>query len=139
MRKTISCNAVWRVLCGTAESENQSCFTLWIHINWGEPTVPRKKSMKLQLKTKDFKRIINNRTISQYYRNRVIPMEEKGLHSNDLTKDTLSVLRDKGNNGNKISKNSWNISNIKTSYIHINVSFDKWRYAKTMPQEIRWM
>ncbi len=33
-------------------------------------------------------------------------MEEKGLHSNDLTKDTLSVLRDKGNNGNKISKNS---------------------------------
>ena len=25
MRKTISCNAIWRVLCGTAESENQSC------------------------------------------------------------------------------------------------------------------
>ena len=28
VRKTISCNAIWRVLCGTAESENQSCFTL---------------------------------------------------------------------------------------------------------------
>ena len=27
MRKTISCNAIWRVLCGTAESEKQH---LWL-------------------------------------------------------------------------------------------------------------
>ena len=30
----------------------------------------------------------------------------RGLHSKGLTEDTLSVLRDGGNNGNEISKNS---------------------------------
>lgn len=47
-----------------------------------------------------------SRTISQYCRNRVMPMEGRGLHSKGLTEDTLSVLRDGGNNGNEISKNS---------------------------------
>ena len=32
-------------------------------------------------------------------------MEGRGLHSKGLTEDTLSVLRDGGNNGNEISKN----------------------------------
>ncbi len=50
--------------------------------------------------------MVGNQTISQYCRNRVMPMEERGLHSNGLTEDTLSVLRDRGNNGNEISKNS---------------------------------
>ena len=35
-----------------------------------------------------------------------MPMEGRGLHSKGLTEDTLSVLRDGGNNGNEISKNS---------------------------------
>ena len=39
-------------------------------------------------------------------RNRAMPMEGRGLHSKGLTEDTLSVLRDGGNNGNEISKNS---------------------------------
>ena len=44
---------------------------------------------------------------STYYcRNRAMLMEGRGLHSKGLTEDTLSVLRDGGNNGNEISKNS---------------------------------
>jgi len=39
-------------------------------------------------------------------RNRAMPMEGRGLHSKGLTEDTLSVLRDGGNNGNEISENS---------------------------------
>lgn len=35
-----------------------------------------------------------------------MPMEGRGLHSKGLTEDTLSVLRDGGNNGNEISKNA---------------------------------
>lgn len=31
-----------------------------------------------------------------------MPMEGRGLHSKGLTEDTLSVLRDGGNNGNEI-------------------------------------
>ena len=57
-----------------------------------------------------------------------MPMEGRGLYSKGLTEDTLSVLRDGGNNGNEISKNSWDIGNIKTSYIYISVPLDKWRY-----------
>lgn len=35
-----------------------------------------------------------------------MPMDGRGLHSKGLTEDTLSVLRDGGNNGNEISENT---------------------------------
>ena len=50
--------------------------------------------------------MVGDRTIPWYCRNRAMPMEGRGLHSKGLTEDTLSVLRDGGNNGNEISENS---------------------------------
>lgn len=63
-------------------------------------------------------------------------MEGRGLHSKGLTEDTLSVLRDGGNNGNEISKNSWDIGNIKTSYIYISVPLDNEDMLKQCHKEL---
>ena len=38
-----------------------------------------------------------------------MPVEGREPHNNGLSEDTLSVLRDGGNNGNEIGKNNGNL------------------------------
>jgi len=51
-----------------------------------------------------------------------MPVEGRGLHNNNLSEDTLSVLRDRRNDGNKIRKKSRNISKYKKTRIYFIVS-----------------
>jgi hypothetical protein len=53
-------------------------------------------------------------------------MEGRGLRSKGLTEDTLSVLRDGGNNGNEIGKNNGNLGDNAEARVHITVSLDKY-------------
>ena len=55
-----------------------------------------------------------------------MPVEGRGLHNNGLSEDTLSVLRDGGNNGNEIGKNNGNLGNNAEARVHIFVSLDKY-------------
>ena len=55
-----------------------------------------------------------------------MPGEGRELHNNGLSEDTLSVLRDGGNNGNEIRKNNGNFGNYAEARVHIFVSFDKY-------------
>ena len=55
-----------------------------------------------------------------------MPVEERELHNNGLSEDTLSVLRDGGNNGNEIRKNNGNFGNYAEARVHISVSLDKY-------------
>ena len=55
-----------------------------------------------------------------------MPVEERELHNNGLSEDTLSVLRDGRNNGNEIGKNNVNLGNYAETRVHIFVSLDKY-------------
>jgi hypothetical protein len=55
-----------------------------------------------------------------------MPVEGRELHNNGLSEDTLSVLRDGGNNGNEIRKNNGNLGNYAEARVHISVSLDKY-------------
>lgn len=55
-----------------------------------------------------------------------MPAEERELHNNGLSEDTLSVLRDGGNNGNEIRKNNGNLGNNAEAKVHIFVPLDKY-------------
>jgi len=55
-----------------------------------------------------------------------MPVEERELHNNGLSEDTLSVLRGGGNNGNEIRKNNGNFGNNAETRVHISVSLDKY-------------
>ena len=55
-----------------------------------------------------------------------MPVEGRELHNNGLSEDTLSVLRDGGNNGNEIRKNNGNFGNYAEARVHIAVSLDKY-------------
>ena len=46
-----------------------------------------------------------------------MPTEGRRLHSNGLSEETSSVLRDGGNDGNKIGENSGDISDNKETGI----------------------
>ena len=54
-----------------------------------------------------------------------MPVEERELHNNGLSEDTLSVLRGGGNNGNEIRKNNGNFGNYAKARVHIFVPLDK--------------
>ena len=54
-----------------------------------------------------------------------MPVEGRELHNSVLIKDTLSVLRDGGNNGNEIRKNNGNFGNYAKARVHIFVPLDK--------------
>ena len=55
-----------------------------------------------------------------------MPVEGRELHNNGLSEDTLSVLRDGGNNVNEIRKNNGNLGNYAEARVHISVSLDKY-------------
>ena len=55
------------------------------------------------------------------------------LHSNGLSEDTSTVLRNGGIDGNKIRKNSRNIGDNAEARVHISVSLDKCGNADAMP------
>jgi len=55
-----------------------------------------------------------------------MPVEGRGLHNNGLSEDTLSVLRDGGNNGNEIGKNNGNLGNYAEAGVHIKVHIMNW-------------
>ena len=52
-------------------------------------------------------------------------VEGRELHNNGLSEDTLSVLRDGGNNGNEIRKNNGNLGNYAEARVYISVPLDK--------------
>ena len=54
-----------------------------------------------------------------------MPAEGRGLHSNGLSEDTSTVLRNGGIDGNEIRENSRNIGDNAEARVHISVSFDK--------------
>jgi hypothetical protein len=54
-----------------------------------------------------------------------MPVEGRELHNNNLSEDTLSVLRNGGNNENEIGKNSRNIGIIAETRVHVFVLSDK--------------
>ena len=54
-----------------------------------------------------------------------MPVEGRELHNNGLSEDTLSVLRDGGNNGNEIRMNNGNLGNFAEARVHIFVLLDK--------------
>ena len=62
-----------------------------------------------------------------------MPVEGRELHNNGLSEDTLSVLRDGGNNGNEIRKNNGNLGDNAEARVHISVSSDEYRNAETVP------
>ena len=55
-----------------------------------------------------------------------MPVEGRELHNNGLSEDTLSVLRDGGNNGNEIRKNNGNLGNNAEARVYVSVSLDKY-------------
>ena len=62
-----------------------------------------------------------------------MPVEGRELHSNGLSEDTLTVLRNGGIDGNKIRKNSRNIGDNAEARVYIFVSLDKCRNVDEMP------
>ena len=62
-----------------------------------------------------------------------MPVEGRELHSNGLSEDTSTVLRNGGIEGNKIRKNSRNIGDNAEARVHISVSLDKCGNADAMP------
>lgn len=60
-----------------------------------------------------------------------MPVEGKELHSNGLSEDTSTVLRNGGIDGNKIRKNSRNIGDNAKTRVHVPVSLDKCVKLKT--------
>ena len=77
-----------------------------------------------------------------------MPVEERELHSNALSEDTLSVLRNGGNNGNEIEKKAAGIDKVtKAEYeehLEENITnlVERWficfRYSKIWMQPQRW-
>jgi hypothetical protein len=55
-----------------------------------------------------------------------MPTEGRRLRSNGLSEETSSVLRDGGNDGNKIGEDSGDISDNKETRIHKPVSPHKY-------------
>jgi hypothetical protein len=62
-----------------------------------------------------------------------MPVEGRGLHSNGLSEDTSTVLRNGGIDGNKIRKNNRKIGDNAKARVHISVSLDKCGNADAMP------
>ena len=62
-----------------------------------------------------------------------MPVEDRELHNNGLSEDTLSVLRDVGNNGNEIRKYNGNLGNYAEARVYISVPLEKYGNAETMP------
>ena len=69
--------------------------------------------------------VAGSRIVSWYHRSRVMPVEGRGLHSNGLSEDTSTVLRNGGIGGNKIRKDSRNIGDNAEARVHFSVPFDK--------------
>lgn len=61
-----------------------------------------------------------------------MPTEGRRLRSNGLSEETSFVLRDGGNDGNKIGEDSGDISDNKETRIHKPVSPRKYLTAETM-------
>ncbi len=59
-----------------------------------------------------------------------MPVEGRWPHNNGLSEDTLSVLRDGGNNGNEIRKNNANLGNNAEARVYISVSDYEKPYAE---------